>query len=94
MQSDDCLEVMKKIWKSGHGAALSSHGALGGIVTWWDATSFKLISKIESCHWLFVELEDINTQEILWIGNVYGPTLHGQKEEFWDQLDSQKHWKL
>ena len=82
MQSNDCIEVMKKIWKAGTSTAVSSHGASGGIVTWWDTTSFKFISKTEDRHWLFVELEDLNMHETLWIGNIYGPTIHGHKEEF------------
>ena len=33
MQSEDCIAVMKKIWKTSHGATVSSQGASGGIVT-------------------------------------------------------------
>ena len=45
MQKEECVEVMKKIWKIGQGIALNSQGASGGTITWWDATIFKLISK-------------------------------------------------
>ena len=90
MQTEDCIAVMKKIWKTGEGIAVSSQGASGGTVTWWDSNSFKINSKTENHHCLFVELEDINSQEIFWIGNVYGPTIHKQKDEFWTQVDNKK----
>ena len=54
MEIEYCIAVMEKIWKSGQGSAVSSQGALRGIVTWWDATIFELISKVENRHWLFV----------------------------------------
>ena len=47
MQSGNCIEAMKNIWKTGNGSDVRSHGASGGIVTWWDTDSFKLISKSE-----------------------------------------------
>ena len=50
IQFDDCIEAMKKIWKTGNGLAVSSHGASGGIVTWWNTDYFKLISKYENRH--------------------------------------------
>ena len=85
---------MNEIWKTGEGIAVRSQGASGGIITWWGSNSFKVKSKTENHHWLFVELEDLNSQDILWIGNVYGPTTHGQKDDFWTQLDNQKYGKM
>ena len=85
---------MKNIWKIGEGIVVSSQGDSGGIVTWWDSNSFKINSKTENLHWMFIDIEDLNTQVIFWIGNIYGTTVHGHKEEFWNQLDNQKHGKM
>ena len=35
--------------------------------------------------------KSLETQETLWIGNVYGPIIHGCKEELWTQLEQQIH---
>ena len=91
MQEQDCLLTMKKICKIGEGKAVTAQGASGGILTWWNSNIYKFISAIENCHWLFVEIESLETQETLWIGNVYGPIIHGCKEELWTQLEQQRH---
>ena len=79
MQEEDSLSVFKKFWKNGEGKGVSALGASGGKLTWWDKNLFKFKSAIENRHWLFLELECLDTHEILWIKNVYGPTTHGSK---------------
>ena len=94
MQEEDSLVVIKKFWKNGKGKVVSAQGASGGMLTWWDKNLFKFKSAIENRPWLFVELECLETQETFYIGNVYGPTIHGAKEEFWTQLELQRHGKM
>ena len=56
-------------------------------------TSFKCISHSEDQNWLLVELEDLDKKEKFWVGNIYGPTIHGEKGEFWDSLETQREGK-
>ena len=44
---------------------------------------------MENRNWMFIKLENVDTQEIFWLGNVYGPTLNVQKDHFWDSLEEQ-----
>ena len=88
------MVVFKKFWKNGEGKAVSAQGASGGILTWWDKNLFKFKSTIENRYWLFVELECLKNQEIIWIGNVYGPIIHGAKEQLWTQLELQTHGNM
>ena len=87
MQEDESLAIIKKNWKNGYGKSISVQTASGGLLTWWDSSLFKFRSSIENMHWLFVELENIKNHENTWIGNIYGPTVNGAKEYFWQQLE-------
>ena len=60
MQEEDCIKVMNKIWVRGDGKSVSATGAFGGVLTWWDTNSFKLLSTTENHHCIFVELEDFH----------------------------------
>ena len=64
MQEEDSFPVIKKIWKKGKGKVVSVQGASVGMLTWWDSNLFKFISITENRHWLFVELESLETQEV------------------------------
>ena len=44
---------------------------------------------IENKNWLFMELEDKENKEILWVGNTYGPIIQAQKESFQNSLEDQ-----
>ena len=46
-----------------------------------------MCSTIENINWLFVELEDKEIKEVLWVGNIYEPTVQAQKETFWNSLE-------
>ena len=56
-------------------------------MTSWDKNQYSLISFSENQNWLLVELEDTLRKEVIWVGNVYGPTLFGLKEVFWNSLE-------
>ena len=73
---------MKIIWKKGEGKSVNTQGASQGILTWWDSNLYKFIFAIENLHWIFIELKDLDNQETIWIGNVYGPTNQGCKDVF------------
>ena len=45
MKKEDSITTMKKIWQTGNITAVSSQGASGSIITWWDSNTYKLISK-------------------------------------------------
>ena len=89
MNASDSRNLMCRLWLKGEGIAIS----VGGIQKWWDKTSFKCISHSENKNWLLVELEDLDKKEKFWVGNIYGPTIHGEKGEFWDSLETQMEWK-
>ena len=36
---------------------------------------------------MLVELEDTISKQVIWVGNVYGTTLFGLKEGFWNSLE-------
>ena len=77
MKEDEILAIIKKNWKNGAGKVFSAQGALGGFLTWWDSFIFKFRSVVENRHWLFVELENIESHKNMRIGNIYGPTVNG-----------------
>ena len=70
-------------------------GALGGLLSWWDTDKFGMLLAIENKNWLLVKLENKETKEMFWIGNIYGPTIQAHKENFWtsleDQCEGKKH---
>ena len=80
--AEDSLWSIKKIWPKGEGKAISATGASGGILTWWDKGKFTMHSSIENKNWLFVELEDKESKETIWVGNIYGPTIQAHKDSF------------
>ena len=50
---------------------------------------FTMQTAIENKNWLFVKLENKENKEVFWIGNIYGPTIQAQKENFWNSLEEQ-----
>ena len=86
MQEAESLAISIKHWKNGAGKSISVQGASKGMLTWWDSSLFKFRSSIENRNWLFVELENVKNHENMWIGNIYGTTVNGAKEDFWKQL--------
>ena len=73
------MNLMNRLWPKGEGKAVSAVGTSRGILTWWDKTPYKFKSHTENQNWLFVELEYLEKKETLWVGNIYGPTLHDNK---------------
>ena len=51
-------------------------------------------SAIENKNWLFIKLENKEKKEKFWIENIYGPTIHAQKDSFWTSLEEQCEGKL
>ena len=86
---EDSLSSIKKFWPKGEGKVVSAIGALGGILTWWDKDKFTMHTTIENKNCLFVEVEDKENKETLWVGNIYGPIIQAQKESFWNSLEDQ-----
>ena len=83
------LLTMKNLWPKGEGFAISASGASRGLLTWWDNEKFTMQIAIENKNWLFVKLENKEKKEVSWIGNIYGPTIQAQKENFWNSLEEQ-----
>ena len=86
---EDNLSTIKKNCTKGEGKVVSTIGAWVGLLTWWDEDKYSMRSTIENRKWLFVELEDKENKEVLWVGNIYGPTIQAQKESFWNSLEDQ-----
>ena len=55
----------------------------------WDNDKFAMHSAIENKNWLFIKLENNEKKEMFWIGNIYGPTVQAQKDNFWKSLEDQ-----
>ena len=80
------LATLKIFWPKGDGLPTNAFGASGGLLCWWDAEKFSMHSAIENKNWLFIKLENKEKKEEFWIENIYGPTLHAQKDSFWTFL--------
>ena len=87
--AEESIALLKSIQTNGKGHAVSASGASGGLLCWWNAYKFELSSAIENRNWIFLKLENRETKKILWIGNVYGPTMNLQKDIFWSSLEEQ-----
>ena len=68
--------------------------ASGGILSWWDTDKFTKHSAIENKNSLLVKIENKKTKEMFWIGNIYGPTIQAQKDNFWKSLEDQSADKM
>ena len=78
----DSLLTMKNLWPKGEGFSISVSGASRGLLTWWDNKKFTIQTAFENKKWLFFKLENKENKEFFWIGNIYGPTIQAQKENF------------
>ena len=61
----------------------------GGLLSSWEIDKFAMLSAIENKNWLLIKLENKETKEMFWIGNIYGPTIQAQKDNFWKTLEDQ-----
>ena len=94
---EDSLATLKKFCPRGEGFATSANRAFGGLLCWWDSEKFIMHSATENRNWLFIKLEKKEKKEMFWIGNIYGPTIQAQKDNFWKSLEDQckgKHLSL
>ena len=87
--AEHCLATLKRFYPKGEGLATNVIGASGGLLCWWDNEKFAMHSAIENKNWLFIKLENKEKKEMFWIGNIYGPTIHAQKDSFWKSLEEQ-----
>ena len=62
---EDNISIMRKIWTKGEGKAFSGIGASRGLLTWWDKERYSLRSTIENRNWLFIEIENKQSKEVL-----------------------------
>ena len=85
--TEESIALLQSIWSKGKGLAVSANGASGGLLCWWNSDKFELSSAIENRNWIFLKLENRETKKKLWIGNVYGPTMNSQKDNFWKLLE-------
>eukprot|EP00253_Pinus_taeda_P034931 PITA_34931 len=56
MEDLPLLQSSKVFWKKGHGRAVSTRGASGGIATFWNSAMYEFIQEKSSPHWLFTQL--------------------------------------
>ena len=87
--AEDSIATLKTFWLKGEGYAIISTGASGGLLSWWDTDKFAMLSAIENKNWLLIKLVNKETKEMFWIGNIYGPTIQAQKDNFWKSLEDQ-----
>ena len=84
---EDIHATLKSFWPKVDGFATNASGASGGLLYWWDSEKFVMLSAIENKNWLLIKLENKEKKEKFWIRNVYGPTIHAQKDSFWTSLE-------
>ena len=46
--TEDSISTLKSFWPKGEGYAISSMGASGGLLSWWDTDKFAKHSAIEN----------------------------------------------
>ena len=63
--AEDNLSLMETIWARGEGKEVSSFGASGGLLTWWEKQRYSLHSSLENRNWIFVELLDKENNDVL-----------------------------
>ena len=59
----DSMETLQKVWPKGTCLAIDAIGASGGILCWWNKDQFKLLSAIENRNWMFIKMENVDSQE-------------------------------
>ena len=75
------LQAGKKFWKKGHGIAINSRGASGGIATFWDSNLYELEAEERVLHWVFTKLIHKQSGRIVSLFNLYVPVLHCEKKD-------------
>ena len=86
MEDKSFLHISKKLWKKSEGQAVSARGASGGLGTIWNANKFSRIKEVFNTHWFFSKLQNVDTNEILYLFNVYSPVSVGEKNICWDSI--------
>ena len=74
--AEDSVSAIKSIWPNGNGIATNAIGASGGLLSWWNTNKYDFHSAIENRNWLLIKLENKESKDQFWVGNVYGPTLN------------------
>lgn len=86
MEDKAFLHIDKNIWKRSEGQAVSARGASGGPDTLWNASKFTRVKEIANTHWLFSKLKHVDSDETLYLFNVYVPFSAGEKKNCWDSI--------
>ena len=86
MEDKAFLHIGKKLWKRSEGQAISARGALGGLGTLWNANKFSRIKEVANTHWLLSTLQHVDSNETLYLFNVYVPGSVGEKKSCWESI--------
>ena len=73
MDKESSEEQMGQIWEKGKGPTVNAQKNYGGLLTWWDNSKYELNIFQKNANWLFLELEDLERNEINKMCNIYGP---------------------
>jgi len=88
MEDKAFIHIARKLWKRSEGKAVSARGASGGLGTLWNAKKFLRIKEVANTHWLLSRLQHIDSDETLYLFNVYAPASAGEKKICWESIRS------
>jgi exonuclease III len=77
---NEVLNLAVKFWRNNTGLVQSSHGASGGLGTFWDNAHFFLQNSCKKKHIVVTGLEHRASGLLFNIINVYGLVLYGEKK--------------
>ena len=86
MEDDSALHAGKAFWKKSSGEAVSSKGASGGLVTFWDSSIFELLVVHSTMHWIYTKLTHKASGHQVSLFNLYVPILLAKKKIVGTQL--------
>lgn len=83
------LQASKKLWFKSEAREISTRGTSGGIGTLWNASKFAVIFEAINTHQLLLKMQNLDTNGIFCLFNVYSPVNVREKKDCWDSIRHQ-----
>eukprot|EP00253_Pinus_taeda_P003930 PITA_03930 len=88
MEDKAFLHIARKLWKRSEGHVVSAHGVLRGLGTLWNTNKFLKIKEVANTHWLISKMKHVESDETLYLFNVYAPANAGERKIYWESIRS------
>ena len=85
----EVLAISRRFKTINHGKAINSNGASRGIMTFFSS-KYVIKNVKENQNWPLTEFQEKDDSNDYYVGNVYDPTHHSDKQTFWRSLASLK----